>query len=206
MSDRNSPFQAELDQVISQPKREFVDQPRDEALKLAQAPAAKKIPWSKYVPFPAGTELAIKGGVNIPFIKNITIDGSGTVEARTDDNLVFSFNVSALGQTIGAKVTVNYKEDGGTNTMDFKITSTGQKGTGVVINIQSLENERIVTPIGGLEIETNAPFFPLPDKVTLKAVHIRPGAAAIELEAEVAGLPNTFVQATKKPAETTAKK
>src|SRR5881394_2556400 len=38
-----SPFFDLLDQVISQPKREFVDQPRDEALKIAQAePATAK--------------------------------------------------------------------------------------------------------------------------------------------------------------------
>ena len=57
MADRPSPFAAELDQVIAKPKRELVDQPRDEALKLAEAPAATQKPWSTYVPFPAGTEL-----------------------------------------------------------------------------------------------------------------------------------------------------
>jgi hypothetical protein len=48
MTDRASPFADDIDKVTSQPRRELVDQPRDEALKIAQAaPAAARIPWSK---------------------------------------------------------------------------------------------------------------------------------------------------------------
>src|SRR5215813_3577525 len=93
MADRPSPFAALRDEVIAKPKRELVDQPRDEALKLAEAPPAPKFPWSTYVPFPAGTELAIKGSVNAPLIKGFTIDGSGKVTERTDDKLALSFTV-----------------------------------------------------------------------------------------------------------------
>jgi len=44
MSERDSPFHSELEEAIFKPKRELVDQPRDEVLKLlVQAPAPKPI-------------------------------------------------------------------------------------------------------------------------------------------------------------------
>jgi hypothetical protein len=142
----------------------------------------------------------VKGGLNIPFVKDITFGGTGKINERTDDKLDFSFDVTVLGQRVSAQVTAVYKEDGGTNRTDFDIKSTSQKANNIPTNIQSLPNERILTPIGGLELITNAPFFPLPEKVTLKVVHIRPKQGAVELESEVAGLPNAFIQASKKSA------
>src|SRR5262249_61655367 len=118
MTDRNSPFAAELDEVIAKPKRELVDQPREEALKIAQA--QPKEPWSTYVPFETGADLDVKVSA-----LGLSLNGTGKVEERTDDKLHFSlvipvkidinlFNLHIEKET-RAHVTIVYVGDGGRN-------------------------------------------------------------------------------------------
>lgn len=208
MADRASPFAGDIDKVTGQQRREFVDQPRDEALKIAQAqPAATKFPWSQYVPFPAGTELAVEGRAVVTF------DGSGKVEERTEDKLTISFDVQPHVplvkdkdlERVKARITVNYKEEGGNNLMAFSINGGTEKQR--AISIQSTADERIMTAPGGQEIETLLDP-PLPQKVTLKVLRIKPQQAAVELQAEFEDffVPTAVIHAVKKPPETAAKK
>jgi hypothetical protein len=202
MSNRNSPFADALDEVIGKPKRELVDQPRDEALKIAQAPAAVKFPWSKYVPFSAGTELAVEGHAVLTF------DGNGKVEELTDNQLAISFKVqphvplvkdSDLAK-VSARIAVTYKEDGGSNLAVFSINGGDEKKKAV--SIQSTADERILTAPGGLEIQTLLDP-PLPETVTLKALRIKPGQGAVDLQAEFEDflIPTAAIHAVKKPPE-----
>jgi hypothetical protein len=192
MADRPSLFADE--------RRKFVDQPREEALKLAQAPpAARKVAWSKYFPFPAGSDLAIEGRALLIY----PFSGTVRVDERTENKLALSFAVKPLGSdTIKGNITINYKEDGGGNTTDFFVRLTNQKKDNVAVNILSNDDERVMTPIPALDLVTN---FPGIDPVTLKVVHFRPKEKGVELEAEFVG-GNAVAQMTKKPPEAPAKK
>jgi hypothetical protein len=125
------------------------------------------------------------------------------VKERTDDRLALSFTVDLPDNRFtSAEIAVTYKEDGGTNTTDLTITATTppQKLTNIPTHILSTPTERIMTPIGGLELKTD---IPLPDKFTLKVVHIRSKQDTVEIEAEFADffLPNAIIQASKKAPE-----
>jgi hypothetical protein len=195
MSERSSPFRAELERTIFEPKRELVDQPRDEALKLlAQARATGvKEPWSKYVPFLKGTELQIEvRALGIPF------SGTGTVDERTEDKLAFAVSVPVPGLSIPVKVraAITYTGEGAGNSVVFSIND--ERESKKTLRIQSTPNGRILTPPGGLVIPTNAPF-PAPDKVTLNVVHMRPTQDRVELEAQFAfPIPTAIVQVSRR--------
>ncbi|MCI0620803.1 MAG: hypothetical protein L0387_03890 [Acidobacteria bacterium] len=164
---------------------------------IAQPAAAgpKENPWSKYAPFLKGTELQVEGSaLAIPF------KGTGKVDEQTDAQLNVSVSIPIDipfidRGTIFVEAKITYTGEGGSNLAVFSINGRESKRN---INIQSKQNERILTAPGGLEISTGIAF---PDKVTLNVVHMRPTKDRVEIEAQFADLtPTATIQVSKKPA------
>jgi hypothetical protein len=161
---------------------------------LAQA-SSKEHPWSKYVPFPKGTQLQVEGSA-----LGFQFKGTGKVGERTDAQLDFSVSVPVAlplssPVTVSVQARITYVAEGGRNFAEFTINGVRSNKT---ISIQSTPTERILTAPGGLEISTGLAF---PDKVTLNAVRMKPSKDQVEIEAQFAGLiPSATIRASQKPA------
>jgi hypothetical protein len=162
---------------------------------LAQAPG--KRPWSDYVPFAQGTDLAIEASVF-----GFAFKGTGKVDELTDTKLTFSVAIPVPDLpltnpgivSVTAKIT--YVAEGGSNEAEFSIN--GVTAPKKPVSIQSKTDERILSAPGGVEIVTGMKF-PAPEKVTLRTVRIRRVEDQTELIAEFEGLiPSATIRASRK--------
>jgi murein DD-endopeptidase MepM/ murein hydrolase activator NlpD len=95
MSGRDSPFSAELEEAVVKPRRELVDQPRDEALRLAQAPASvEKLPMSMFRDFDKKVEVRSQTASNSKLVFSARNDSVDFVEVvwRLSDESVSVFS------------------------------------------------------------------------------------------------------------------
>jgi hypothetical protein len=160
----------------------------------------KQFPWSKYVPFPKGTELLVEGSVaggkvfgqDLPPFK-----GSGKIEELTDAKLEFS--VTFVGDpTISIRAAIAYAAEGSGNAANFTIKSFDQKTiTDNNIEIRSTSTERVLTKAGGIKIPTGVPVI---EEVTMNAMHLVPTKDRIDITADMGfPIPPVTIKVSKKP-------
>lgn len=188
------------------PSENGVEKPSPDRFILAQAPSTGPtlIPWSNYIPFAEGQDLAVDGKIFlIPFVP-ISFSGSAKIDTFTDTQLdfsviippiklpaIFDFDMDKL--TISAKIT--YVAEGSSNKAVFSFGGADQEKT---VHIQSKPNERILTPPGGLQIKTLMPS-PAPETVELQSLHMVPSKDQVELGVFMAfPIPNFTITVTKR--------
>jgi len=161
----------------------------------AATTAPTQNPWSRYIPFPKGTELQVEGKIRL--LVDIPFKGTGKIEELTDGEFDFSvvipvdlkeilpsflaFLAPPKGDvSVSAKLT--YVAEGSSNKAAFSILGRKEEKA---VHIQSKTDERILTPPGGLEISTGLDP-PFPTEVDIREVRLVPAKDRLEIKVAMA--------------------
>ena len=161
----------------------------------AAATGSTQNPWSRYIPFPKGTELQVEGKIRL--LVDIPFEGTGKIEELTDGEFDFSvlipvdlkdilpsflaFLAPPKGD-VSVSANLTYIEDGSSNKAAFSILGRKQQKA---VHIQSKTDERILTPPAGLEISTGLEP-PFPTKVDIREVRLVPAKDRLEIKVTMA--------------------